>query len=184
MTAEEPRCAELMDYQKQVITALGIRNGPTHGEVKWFQGEPVLVEVGARCHGGEGAWVDVANEVLGYNQAQCTINAYLDPAAFDAIPSAPLLRRAYGYMKWLVVTESVGRLERIDEVAENEMLHMESYRGHQYFISVGDVVRPTVDCFTWAGCVKLANKSDEGVRRDYQRLEELEIRTLFVATSS
>ena len=27
------------------------RNGPSHAEVKMCRGEPVLVEVGARCHG-------------------------------------------------------------------------------------------------------------------------------------
>ena len=60
MTADEEHCQELIEYQKKVITALGIKNGPTHGEVKWFQGEPVLVEVGARCHGGDGFWTAVA----------------------------------------------------------------------------------------------------------------------------
>jgi hypothetical protein len=48
LTADEPRCREMIDYQKKVVTALGIRYGPTHGEVKWCRGEPVLVEVGAR----------------------------------------------------------------------------------------------------------------------------------------
>lgn len=51
---------QIVEYQKKVLTALGIRNGPSHGEVKWFKGEPVLVEVGSRCHGGDGLWVDVA----------------------------------------------------------------------------------------------------------------------------
>jgi hypothetical protein len=47
----------------------------------------VLVEVGARCHGGEGAWCDVASEVFGYNQAEATILAYLDPVEFAKLPS-------------------------------------------------------------------------------------------------
>ena len=45
---DDIHCEELVAYQKKVVDALGIRNGPTHGEVKWFKGEPVLVEVGAR----------------------------------------------------------------------------------------------------------------------------------------
>jgi hypothetical protein len=32
-------------------------------------GEPVLVEVGARCHGAEGSWIQSAQLTLGYNQA-------------------------------------------------------------------------------------------------------------------
>lgn len=51
---------KMIAYQKKVLTALGILNGPSHGELKWCQGEPVLVEVGARCHGGEGTWIQLA----------------------------------------------------------------------------------------------------------------------------
>ena len=86
LLADDPHCRELIEYQKKVITALGIRNGPSHGEVKWCKGEPVLVEVGARCHGGEGLWVKLAQEALGYNQVQMTVDAYLHPDKFNAVP--------------------------------------------------------------------------------------------------
>jgi hypothetical protein len=33
-------------------------------------GLPVLVEVGSRCHGGDGLWLDLEDECWGYNQAQ------------------------------------------------------------------------------------------------------------------
>ena len=29
---------------------------------------PCLVEVGARCNGGEGAWLPIVNECIGYSQ--------------------------------------------------------------------------------------------------------------------
>ena len=86
LTADEPHCQELIAYQKKVITALGIRHGPTHGEVKWCKNEPVLVEVGARCHGAEGIWQEVADAVLGYNQVQYTIDAYLNEKKFLSLP--------------------------------------------------------------------------------------------------
>ncbi len=88
MTIDEEHCAEMVEYQKKVITALGIRNGPTHGEVKWCRGEPVLVEVGARCHGGDGMWVKVAEECLGYSQVGGSIFAYLDEKKFIELPHA------------------------------------------------------------------------------------------------
>jgi hypothetical protein len=52
----------LIAYQKQVCTALGIVNGPSHGELIWSKAEqcPVLIEVGARCHGSEGLWIDIS----------------------------------------------------------------------------------------------------------------------------
>ena len=86
LTAEEPHVRELVEYQKKVITALGILNGPTHGEVKWFKDEPVLVEVGARCHGAEGVWQKVADSVYGYDQVQCSIDACFSAEKFAAMP--------------------------------------------------------------------------------------------------
>lgn len=77
---------ELIEYQFKVLDALGIRNGPAHGEVKFCRGSPVLIEVGSRCHGGEGAWVPIANKCVGYNQVDAAIDSYLDPEAFNKLP--------------------------------------------------------------------------------------------------
>jgi biotin carboxylase len=77
----------LIAYQRNVLTALGILNGPSHGEVKWCRGEPVLVEVGARCHGAEGLWVPISDSVYGYNQVDIACASYLDSETFEQIPS-------------------------------------------------------------------------------------------------
>ena len=63
-------------------------NGPTHGEVKWFQEEPVLVEVGARCHGGDGLWLGLGDECFGCNQAKCSIDSYLFPNVYAMMQDA------------------------------------------------------------------------------------------------
>ncbi|CAE7806005.1 ddaF, partial [Symbiodinium microadriaticum] len=54
----------LIAYQKRVCSALGILNGPSHGEIIWSVAEhrPILVEVNA------------------------TIDAYLSPERFNALP--------------------------------------------------------------------------------------------------
>ena len=78
---------QMIEYQKKVCTALGILNGPSHGEVKWVNGEPVLVEVGSRCHGSEGLWIPVADAVMHCNQVTASAAAYLSREAFMEIPS-------------------------------------------------------------------------------------------------
>ena len=98
LTIDDPRVKELVAYQKRVCTALGILNGPSHGEVKWFQNEPVLIEVGSRCHGAEGFWMSVADAVYGYNQVNITLDSYIDNNAFDRIPSVPSLRLSQSYL--------------------------------------------------------------------------------------
>ena len=178
MTADEPCVPELIEYQLKVLDALGIRNGPTHGEVKWCRGEPVLVEVGARCHGGDGFWTDICDEVYGYNQAGLTMDAYLRPDAFAKIPAIPLERKAFGCLKWLISTKE-GPLAAYAPADVAEMKEMSSYRGHQFFKDPGETLKKTMTCFTWAGCVKFASKSQETMERDYKRVEVMESTTLF-----
>lgn len=48
---------------KTVVTV-----GPDGNETITY--DPCLVEVGARCHGGEGTWLDVAKECIGHNQVR------------------------------------------------------------------------------------------------------------------
>lgn len=85
-----PEVGVLIDYAREVVTALGIVQGPSHMEVMLNTVEidgvkkhvPCLVEVGARCHGGEATWLPVAMECIGYSQLDCTLNCYLRPDRF------------------------------------------------------------------------------------------------------
>ncbi|CAN0120218.1 unnamed protein product, partial [Discosporangium mesarthrocarpum] len=67
-SASGEREKAIIDYALKVLDAMGVRYGPGHMEVKYTSTGPCLVEVGSRCHGGEGTWQDIANECLGYNQ--------------------------------------------------------------------------------------------------------------------
>merc|ERR1719410_219315 len=69
---------ELVDYQLKVLDALGFTHGPGHGEVKFCKGAPVLIEVGARCHGGEGFSMQLARKCAGYSQIDAVIHAMVD----------------------------------------------------------------------------------------------------------
>ena len=139
MIESDDRVKELVAYQKRVLTAVGIMHGPSHGEVKWHQDAPVLVEVGARCHGAEGFWATVSDEVLGYNQIDSTIDVFTDPAGFTSLPPVPMERKAHGGLKFVVSFDS-GTLRGIHPKALAEIQSMPSYRGHQLFVEAGDQV--------------------------------------------
>ena len=102
LSIEDTHCKEVTEYQKKVITALGIKNGPTHGEVKFCRGEPVLIEVGSRCHGMEGVWVPAVRQVYGMDQVQATIAAYFDAAAFDSLPAEVKLPHIYSSLLYIL----------------------------------------------------------------------------------
>src|SRR3546814_2571579 len=75
-SASDHRIQSIIAYAREVLTALEIFQGPSHMEVIWTQDGPCLVEVGARCHGGEATWLNVVNECVGYNQLEATMDCY------------------------------------------------------------------------------------------------------------
>ena len=72
-------------------------------------------------------------------------------------------------MKWLVVTQEEGKLVEIKNDILTELISSQSYRGHQFFVDIGEQLRKTRDCFTWAGYVKLCHTDEEQIQRDYAR---------------
>jgi hypothetical protein len=48
-------------------------------------GYPCLVEVGSRCHGGEGTWIPVAQECVGFTQVSATVDIYTGGKFFHSI---------------------------------------------------------------------------------------------------
>lgn len=113
---KDPDMRVLIAYAQQVINALKIHQGPTHMEViltpvkrnGTVEYSPCLVEVGSRCHGGEGTWIPIVNECIGYNQVipllssappnnnyfkqiDAALSLYLRPDNFDNLPFEPHL---------------------------------------------------------------------------------------------
>ena len=81
----------------------------------------------------------------------------------------PSKRLAYGSLKWLIVSAKEGLLKQIDEASLQEILNLESYRSHQFFVDKGDSVKKTQNCFSWGGAVTLANTDEKALNRDYAR---------------
>lgn len=84
--AAGPVLTPIADYVLRVLDALDIRHGPAHAEVKFVRGEPCLVEIGARCHGGEGSYLPIVNPCVGYNHVEAALDSYFDEKAFNALP--------------------------------------------------------------------------------------------------
>ncbi|OWZ23398.1 hypothetical protein PHMEG_0001729 [Phytophthora megakarya] len=168
---------EMIDYQFQVLDALGIRNGPAHGEVKFCRGSPVLIEVGSRCHGGEGAWVPIANICVGYNQVTASVDSVLDAEVFAELPDRPCELLAYGCEAMLVSYKN-GVLKSTPGIAEIEK--MPAFLKKEIFVAPGDNVRQTVDMFTTPGSIMLTHEDRDVLESSLARIRELEVEGLFV----
>lgn len=167
---------DMIDYQFQVLDALGIRNGPAHGEVKFCHGSPVLIEVGSRCHGGEGAWVPIADICVGYNQVIAAIDCVLDEKAFELLSDRPQKLLAYGCEAMLVSYKN-GVLKRMPGIAEIE--RMPAFLKKELFVAPGDNMRQTVDMFTTPGSIMLSHEDRDVLENNLARIRELELEGLF-----
>ena len=128
----------IIDYHQVIFTPTG----------------PCLVEVGSRCHGGEASWMPIANECVGYNQIDATLNCYLRPDRFDELPDVPKKLLKEGSEVFLVSHQS-GVVKDITGIESIRVLS--SFNRMEMMTQPGSVIKPTIDCFTRPGAIQLVN---------------------------
>jgi len=164
----QPELEGMIAYVEGVLNAIGIRNGAMHTEVKLEARGPVLIEVNARLHGGEGIWLPISNACLGYTQVSAYRDAFFDQRAFDALPAAPERMAAQG--AWVTVRANQGgRVTRLDQTRIDRIRALPSFLD-DYFtpaLRVGGFVAMTVDACTVHGCFNLVHADAEQLSADY-----------------
>ena len=171
-----PREKALIEYASKMVKSLGIVHGPSHMEVMYDPvSGPCLVEVGTRVHGGEGTWLPVVEECLGYSQLEGALSCYLRPDRFDALPFEPSPHK-HGCEAFLVSYQS-GTIKDIPGL--DEIRGFSSFRRMELMTQPGATLSLTTDCFSRPGSVQMVNNTAEGLLTDYQRIRSLENSGLF-----
>lgn len=132
--------------------------------------------VGARCHGGEGSWVPIADRCVGYNQVDASIDAFLDPEAFARYPDAPLTLKEFGCEAMLVSYEE-GVLQDLPGLMHIQTLP--SFLSKELFVTKGDKLHKTVDMFTTPGSVMLVHPSQDILNQDLDTIRALELSGMY-----
>ena len=168
LSASGERQRQLFAYAAAILDALGIQYGPAHCELMWVEGEPVLVEIGARLNGGDNPLI--CRACSGYCQVDMTVEAYLDPDRFLAnLDSAHGLPRRG--MRVFLRPNGDGKLKGLPRQAEIEALS--SF--HQMHIGAQrDLPVPPI-----AGWVVLIHADKKVLEEDCQRIRQLESNGLF-----
>ncbi|WP_036665579.1 ATP-grasp domain-containing protein [Paludibacterium yongneupense] len=168
LDAERAEYAELIEYARQAAHALGMRQGPVHMELILSAKGPVMIEAGARLHGG------VAPSLFKDCHAPDLVSL-----AIDAYLGVPIQTRVSclaqaGHILFLINDRMQifsGESRRLTDA-----LHaLPSYRGHRLFVAPGDTLAPTVDLASCPGIVWLAHPSQETLRDDVRRCETLQL---------
>ncbi|CAM9358694.1 unnamed protein product, partial [Ectocarpus fasciculatus] len=169
--ADSPRAQEMIKYADAVLDALEIYQGPSHMEVMYTSTGPCLVEVGSRCQGGEGTWITIVEECIGYSQVEVTMDVYMNGSLFDSLPKDTYTLKKAGRDVDLV-SRHAGLVRSLP--GDAVIRSLPSFRAVSWEIHPGDFCPMTIDCFTRPACVQLVHDSEEQADRDFELLHELE----------
>jgi biotin carboxylase len=165
---------EMIPYVRGVLDALGMKNGPSHGEVMMTQRGPCLVEMNCRAHGGDGAWDPLARELTGgFTQVNGSIDSYMDQVAFDKIPDLPPSPFKASGQNVMLVSFAQGTIKSTP--GYDKIRTMESFVSLETNYEVGSKVERTVDIFSSVGSVILMHHDVETLKKDINTIRQMEI---------
>jgi len=179
MASESHEAALAIPYVSQCLTAMGMKNGPSHAKCIVTIDGPILIELNFRAHGGDGSWCHLARALTGgYSQVEASVDALLDPAAFEQLPDAPLGPfNAHGLQVHLV-SHSAGEVTSMPGF--QVMKHLPSFVSLSTDITVGSLVDYTTSLSTSPGVCVLMNKDESKLNKDLDLVRYLEeINALF-----
>lgn len=160
---------KLVSYTHHVLDALEIQYGPSHAEVIITpEGEPVLVEVGARLSGGTD--MAVSNECIGNNAVQLSVDCYTDQKSFQQAISQPFTLKKYALIIELS-NEQEGILTDIPFA--DEIKKISSVRAVTIKAKKDTYLKKTTDLFSSLASIQLVHESKEQLENDYLAIQKM-----------
>jgi biotin carboxylase len=171
--SESPEAKLLIPYVRRVLDALGVKNGPSHGEVMMTPDGPCLVEMNCRAHGGDGNWRPLCRALTGgYSQVEATVDAYLDKAQFSMLPDKPPSPFKASGQEVILVSFSRGKVKSCP--GYELIKQLPSYVYLETGVREGSQVDYTIDLFTGIGSVILVHKDKEVLDHDVAFIRNME----------
>ena len=172
-----PHFKELAEYNDKVLSALGLEYGTTHGEYKFDENGPVLIEMNCRVMGSTQKYT-LLDTVWGEHSTALSLESYLYPEKCIKKQGKPLKLLSFYLIKDLITYEEIFVKKSHVETAFSDL---ESF---QYAISVGEnrIYPKTVDLATSSGIVFLANEDNDKLIEDVEtikRIEKYEVEKIF-----
>ncbi|KAL3914560.1 MAG: hypothetical protein SGARI_000059 [Bacillariaceae sp.] len=163
----------LINYIRRTLDMLGIKNGPSHGEVMMTSEGPCLVEMNCRAHGGDGAWRPLALALTGgYSQVEASADSLCDAKAFGKLPDRPPYPFKAAGQVVMLVSFSKGKVKSAPGFEVLKMLpscvHMDG------LVQPGAEVDYTQDLITCIGQMVVMHEDADIVKRDIEFIRLME----------
>ncbi|MDH0302518.1 MULTISPECIES: ATP-grasp domain-containing protein [unclassified Pseudomonas] len=163
-----PELQPLIDYARKAASALDIEIGPIHMEIIWAEEGPVMVEAGARLHGGVAPSLFAST----YRPAlvDLAVQSYLQKDGSAQTDKVSLVK--HGQVGFFYAdTRRPFSLPGATALAEAKTVA--GYEGHKYFVEPGQATALTIDFATCPGLFWLSHARADGVAEGAERLRTL-----------
>ena len=162
---------ELIEYAFNTVRALGITDGPVHGEYMIDKYGPVLIEANCRVMGGSvpSGFLD---KMLGYHETSVVLDSMLDPDFHRAFQQKPYHPIRKGYIK-----DFYSKKDK--DISSSGivpiLINMKSfYSGWVNNAGLTDKIKETIDLETETGCVYLIHDDSEITKKEFEILMLIE----------
>lgn len=163
----------LISYVRTVLDAMGVKHGPSHGEVMMTADGPCLIEMNCRAHGGDGNWRPLCRALTGgYSQVEASADAFLDPFQFQRLPDKPPSPFRASGQEVILVCYSKGKVKSCP--GYDVIKCLPSFLCLETSIGPGSTVDYTVDLFTGIGSVILMHPDPAQLQKDIDFIRYLE----------
>jgi hypothetical protein len=159
----------VVDAVREAVSALGLRHGPVHAEVRLAGDVPVVIEVAARSIGGLCSEVIrvVCDDAPG--EVRSLENIILRDACGLPLGSMHMVDSAAGV--FMLPIPTAGILGRVDGVDRAESV--EAITGVAISIPVGATVRPLPEGDRYLGFIFARGETPQGVESSLRRAQAL-----------
>ena len=166
-------CANRPYFFDSCSDCLGVKHGPSHGEVMMTEDGPCLVEMNCRAHGGDGNWRPLCKALTGgYSQVEATADAILEPEKFALIPDKPCSPFKASGLEVILVSFSKGKVQAMP--GYEVIKHLPSFLSLETGVKVGTEVDYTIDLNTGIGSAMLMHPDEEVIKKDTEFIRYME----------
>lgn len=162
---------ELVEYAFEAVRALGITDGPVHGEYMIDEKGPVLIEANCRVMGGS-ASADFLDKVFGHHETDVALESMLDSGYHREFAKRPYRPLRKGYVKdFYSDRDRTISSSGVVPIVQN----MRSFHsGWVEHAGKTNMLRETIDLETETGCVYLVHDNPEVSKKDFELLMLIE----------
>ena len=169
LSATQPELQELINYNNQVLNAFGVSFGPVHSEVILTPEGPVLVEIGARIHGGYTPFT--VQNCASHSQLDMTAACYTDKKRFAELAQKPseFIKQATVYF---FVSDTAGTIKTIP--GKTLLPKLKSHFSTVWNVKENGPLSISEDLYSCPGWVVLANENQQQFDEDLRKVQQYE----------